>query len=191
MDSISGEPDHSRPANPWFRLVPAGLLLLLSLIGFGYCTSEFFSTPEPIVRIEANEVQEGLPRFVPIPVFGADAEGSTYGVWVVVTRDRIAGYVSYGETGCHVKWSLLAGQFSDPCTGALYDINGSNIVRNASRDLHAVSVRYDPSVLGRYVIDLKYIYLARCGTPSTGACSTVDGTEKTPLPASKLSLILD
>ena len=191
MDSISGEPDYSRPANPWFRLLLAGFLLLLVLVGFGYCTSQFFSTPDPVVRIEATEVQEGLPRFVPIPVFGADTEGSTYGVWIVVTDDQIAGYVSYGETGCHVRWDPVSGIFSDSCTEASYDIGGSRTTPSSGRDLHEVIVRYDPSVLGRYVIDLEYIYLARCVANSVGACSTGDDDEKIPLPASRISLVLD
>ena len=191
MDSISGEPDHSRPANPWFRLVPAGLLLLLLLVGFGYCTSQFFSPPDAVVKIEATEVQEGLPRFVPIPVFGADADGSTYGVWIVVTSDRIAGYVSYGETGCHVEWSPTAGAFVDACTEVTYDISGLYKSTGSGRDLHAVNVRYDPSVLGRYVIDLEYIYLVRCLEHSTGACSTGDDNEKVRLPASQIAPLLD
>ena len=109
----------------------------------------------------------------------------------MVTDDQIAGYVSYGETGCHVRWNPVSGIFSDSCTEASYDIGGSRTTPSSGRDLHEVIVRYDPSVLGRYVIDLEYIYLARCVANSIGACSTGDDDEKISLPASQISLVLD
>ena len=171
IDAIAGPADFTRPRNPWPRLFLAALVISSIFILFGMCSVKFLSTPDPVVRVPAEEIQLDLPRLVPIVSFGADLDGSTYGIWVLATTDKIFGLISYGESGCHIDWDRFTDTFRDSCTGNVYTPQGLAINENAQRHMHRVNVTYDPAVLGRYVVDLSTIELSVCLNEALVACA--------------------
>ena len=171
IDAIAGPADFTRPRNPWPRLFLAAIVVVSIFILFGVCSVRFLSAPDPVVRVPAEEIQLDLPRLVPIVSFGADSAGSTYGIWILVTTDRIFGLISYGESGCHIDWDRFTGRFQDPCTDNLYTSEGLAITESAQRHMHRVNVTYDAAVLGRYVVDLSTIELSVCLNEGSVACA--------------------
>ena len=171
IDAIAGAADFTRPKNPWPRLFLAGLVALSIIILFGVCSVRFLSTPDPVVRVPAEEIQLDVPRLVPIVSFGADSSGSTYGIWILVTVDRIFGMISYGESGCHIEWDRFTGKFQDPCNGNLYNSEGLAITESAQRHMHRVNVSYDSAILGRYIVDLATIELSACLNKASVPCA--------------------
>jgi hypothetical protein len=171
IDAIAGPADFTRPRNPWPRLFLAAIVVVSIFILFGVCSVRFLSTPDPVVRVPAEEIQLDLPRLVPIVSFGADSTGSTYGIWILVTTDRIFGLISYGESGCHIDWDRFTDRFQDPCTDNLYNSEGLAITESAQRHMHRVNVSYDAAVLGRYVVDLSTIELSVCLNEGSVACA--------------------
>lgn len=171
IDAIAGPADFTRPRNPWPRLFLAAIVVVSIFILFGVCSVRFLSAPDPVVRVPAEEIQLDLPRLVPIVSFGADSAGSTYGIWILVTTDRIFGLISYGESGCHIDWDRFTDRFQDPCTDNLYNSEGLAITESAQRHMHRVNVSYDAAVLGRYVVDLSTIELSVCLNEGSVACA--------------------
>jgi hypothetical protein len=171
IDAIAGPADFTRPRNPWPRLFLAALVIASIFILFGMCSVTFLSTPEPVVRVPAEEIQLDLPHLVPIVSFGADLDGSTYGIWILATTDKIFGLISYGESGCHIDWDRVTGTFQDSCTDNVYTPQGLAVNENAQRHMHRVNVTYDPAILGRYVVDLSTIELSVCLSEALIACA--------------------
>lgn len=171
IDAIAGPADFTRPRNPWPRLFLAALAIISLLILFGMCSVKFLSTPDPVVRVPADEVQLDLPRLLPIVSFGADSSGSTYGIWILITSDELFGLISYGESGCHIDWDRITNTFQDPCTNNAYTPQGLAITEDAQRHMHRVKVTYDASILGRYVVDLSTIELSVCLSGATVSCA--------------------
>ena len=171
IDAIAGPADFTRPRNPWPRLFLAALVITSIFILFGMCSVKFLSTPDPVIRVPAEEIQLDLPRLVPIVSFGADLDGSTYGIWILATTDKIFGLISYGESGCHIDWDRFTDTFQDSCTDNAYTPQGLAINENAQRHMHRVNVAYDPAVLGRYVVDLSTIELSVCLSEALVACA--------------------
>jgi hypothetical protein len=172
IDALSGPADLTRPRNPWPRLFLAALVITSLLVLFGVCSVKFLSTPDPVVRVPADEVQLDLPRLLPIVSFGADSSGSTYGIWILITSDELFGLISYGESGCHIDWDRIANTFQDPCTNNVYTRQGLAITEDAQRHMHRVKVTYDAAILGRYVVDLSTIELSVCLSGATIPCAS-------------------
>lgn len=175
-DALSGAPDSSRPANPWPRLLAFGAVVAIILLLTGTCIVSYARPPERELRANITEFSVGVPKFIQVTTFGADASGRTYGAWVTVfARDRVVALLSRDvDTLCHVRWDAHAptsdglGAFVDPCGPARFASDGSVLNNSAPRDLHAFPV----SIEGQTVaVHVSSIILGACRADGAAGCS--------------------
>lgn len=148
-----------------------GGLLLAGFVGLvlvAACVSAFVSsTPRRTLDVASAEVTPGLPRFYPLPSFGADADGRTFGVWVAIAErgDARAFFSRDPGTGCFVAWrgdttvAGVRGVFREGCEGISYDIEGSPIEGPAARGLDGFDIEVEST---RFVVDLEQFRLGIC-----------------------------
>jgi len=153
--------------------VVAGLALVAA------CVSVFVSnTPRRTLEAARSELTPGLPRFYPLPSFGADADGRTFGVWVAIPESGSArAFFSRDPgTGCSVVWRAGApaadarGVFREACEGTSYDIGGSPVSGGAIRGLDGFDIEVESL---RFVVDLERFRLGVCpeGAAPSGAAA--------------------
>ena len=88
-----------------------------------------YKNPHEVPR---RDLGVDVPRFYPLPSFGADSEGRTFGVWLVLRDDGSADafYARDPRSGCYLPWRsdlVFEGQtgwFRDPCHGGTYTLDG-------------------------------------------------------------------
>src|SRR5688500_13096472 len=102
------------------------LALVVGLVAVGACVAAFVgSTPAHPPEVPRPDLEVGPPRFYPLPRFGADRAGRTFGVWVVARDDGTADayYARDPRSGCYLPWrgdflfEEQSGWFRDPCLG--------------------------------------------------------------------------
>jgi len=153
--------------------VMAGIVLL------ALCTSLLVSsTPKHTLEVPLSEVTTGLPRFYPQPSFGADTDGRTFGVWVLVPDSGATRAFAAQDpsSGCFVNWrgdrtvGGVTEVFVDGCSGSSYDQEGAVVAGPAARGLDGFEVERTGAAI---VIDLERLRLGLCreGAVATGDCS--------------------
>lgn len=178
-DALGGPPDSSRPENPWPRLLAFGAVVLTVVVLTGTCLVSYARPPERQLTAELDEFSLGVPKFIPVTTFGADASGRTYGAWVTVYGEgRVSAVMSRSpESGCHLRWdggssgpSSPAGAFVDPCGPARYSADGHALDGTAPRDLHTFPGR----------LEARREVIVPVGTLTLGACRTATATGCSP-----------
>lgn len=176
-DTLGGAPDDSRPANPWPRLLAFGGVVLVALVLTGTCLVSYARPPERELRAPITEFSIGVPKFMPVTTFGADASGRTYGAWVTVfSRTEIVALLSRdADTLCHVRWDANApagegrtGALVDPCGPARFAPDGKIVATSAPRDLHAFPAALEGQ---NVVVHLSTITLGACRADNATGCS--------------------
>jgi nitrite reductase/ring-hydroxylating ferredoxin subunit len=175
MQSSSEVP---RPRSTFKVLGGLFLAIVFALALMGLCVSAIISnTPRRTLEVPRLDLGVDQPRFYPLPSFGADASGRTFGVWLVRRDDGTADayYSRDPRTGCYLPWRAdftfegRAGWFRDPCHGSTYDMEGTVVFGPAVRNVD----EFDTEVTETEVIvDLEQIRL--------GDCRTVDAEEHVP-----------
>lgn len=145
-----------------------GAVLLATFLAAGACLVAFVNTgAEPEIRIALNEIEPGVPRFEPITSWGADADRSTFGVWVaqipgVGTRAFMSREVN---SGCQLHWQPtervdgVTGVFRDRCNGHAYTIEGVAIEGASARNLDEFAVTTGG---GEIVVDFSVMRIGTC-----------------------------
>lgn len=159
-----------------------GSLALAAVVGIvlvGACLSLVVSsTPKHTLEVPLGELTAGLPRFYPQPSFGADANGRTFGVWVLVpaTGGTRAFSAQDPGSGCFVNWrgeltvEGETGVFRDSCSDTSYSRDGEIVSGTGLRGIDAFEVEVTRTAV---VVDLERVRLGRCrdGVAEAG-CST-------------------
>ncbi len=171
MPHLADEPEDTRPANPWPRLLALGAALLLIVVSFGVCLVSFVNTgAEPALRLRMERLEPGVPRFEPVTRWGADRGGFTYGALVVQTPsgDLHAFFSRNVDSGCNVQWlptervGDVTGVYRDHCTRGAFTIDGAPLGGTAPRSLDQFAVTLEN---GEFVVDLRSIRIGRCVEP--------------------------
>jgi len=192
-DTLGGEPDSSRPLNPWPRLLAFGAVVLLAVLLTGTCLVSYARPPQRELREPFEEFSLAVPKFLPVTTFGADSTGRTFGAWVTVNPDgRVSAVLSRSpETGCHVRWdggapgaALQNGAFTDPCGPGRYDAEGRALNGTAPRDLHTFPGRIDGRT--EVVIPVGTLTLGACRAEGATGCSAAGAAETRKLPQTGL-----
>jgi hypothetical protein len=157
-----------RSHSTWKVLGGLFLAVVFAFLLLGLCVSALVSsTPHHSLEIARTDLDFDLPRFYPQPSFGADADGHTFGVWVVLHRDSTADafYSRDPRSACNLPWRAemtvegTTGVFQDPCQGGTYDRTGKRVFGPAVRDID----EYDTEVSDTTVtIDLERLRLGEC-----------------------------
>ncbi len=194
-DALGGPPDSSRPANPWPRLLAFGAVVLMVLLLAGTCLVSYARPPERELSADVSSFSLGVPKFMPVTTFGADAGGSTYGAWVTVfARDRVVALLSRDAGSlCHVRWDAAApgvegaggglGALIDPCGPGRYAADGSVLRQSAPHDLHAFRAILDGDTV---VVNLTTVTLGACRATDATGCSPAGSTEVRTTPSEAL-----
>ena len=192
-DALGGAPDSSRPANPWPRLLAFGAGVLLIVVLTGTCLVSYARPPERELRANITEFAAGVPKFMPVTTFGADASGRTYGAWVTVTGEgRVIALLSRdAATLCHVRWDAGAsnggqqtGAFIDPCGPARYAADGAALANSSTHDLHAFPARLEGRT--NVIVPLTTITLGACRADGATGCSAAGRAEVRTVPSAEL-----
>jgi len=190
-DALGGTPDDTRPTNPWPRLLAFAGVVLIMVVLAATCVVSYADPPDRELRARVTEFTLGVPRFVPVTTFGADAGGHTYGAWVTVTaRNEATAVLSRNpDTLCHVRWDAGAGAGTgqpgalvDPCGPARFAADGSALA-SSPRDLHRFPVRFDGEVV---TVNLTTITLGTCRTDAATGCSNPGQPEVRTVPQTGL-----
>lgn len=160
--------DRTQPRSTWKVLGGLILAVLFAFLLLGLCVSALISTtPHRTLEVPRRDLEVDLPRFYPLPSFGADESGRTFGVWVVLRDDGSADafYARDPRSGCYLPWrgdfafEGESGWFRDPCLGGTYDETGSAVSGPVSRGVD----RFDAEVEDNMVtVDLERIRLGEC-----------------------------
>lgn len=180
-DQLAEAPDSTRPRNPWPRLIAFFSVVGLAVVMTGYCLFSFASVPPRELKVEVSAIEPGVPRFIPVTTWGADASGFTFGAFLVV--DPTVGVVALlsqePESNCNLAWDAAADAFVDRCSAARYDLGGTALHEGATRDLHRFAVERTPR---DYVISVGSASLGECRTSEAKGCAPAgeDVTVKLP-----------
>jgi len=166
--------DEQRPPRSTVKVI--GGLVLAAVAGFallGACLSLVVSsTPKHTLEAPTREISVGAPRFYPQPSFGADTEGRTFGVWVLVPESGETRAFSSQDpsSGCFVNWrgeltvESVTGVFVDECAASRYDRTGAAIAGPAARGLDGFDLELTGAAV---VIDLERLRLGPCRAQTT------------------------
>lgn len=167
-----------RPRSTWKVLGGLILAIAVGLLLVGLCVSALVSsTPSRTLEVSRNDLGVDQPRFFPLPSFGADESGRTFGVWLVLHGDRTADayYARDPRSGCYLPWRFdftfegEAGWFRDPCDGATYDLDGTPVFGPAVRAVDEFDTEVTETTV---IVDLERLRL--------GECSGLPGAEHLP-----------
>lgn len=157
-----------RPRSRLKLLASLLLALFAGLVLVGACLSLVVSsTPRHTLEVPTGELSAGAPRFYAQPSFGADANGRTYGVWVLVPdRGATRAFASRADgSDCSVSWRPevavggVTGVFQDACDNSSYDADGRLLAGPALRGLDRFDVEVTAS---RVVVDLENAHAGTC-----------------------------
>jgi nitrite reductase/ring-hydroxylating ferredoxin subunit len=189
-ETVDEAPDYIPRTRPRSTVRVIGTLLLASVVGvflFVQCVRLYVeSTPDRTLDVRRSELEVGVPKLYPLPSQGADAQGNTYGVWIVLEDDGTALALLSRDPfdSCNVPWRTEARAdgrtytrvFRSPCHGAVYDIDGTLVAAPTSTVAQHPSVpsrlrgldRYDVDVEAtEIVVSLEQVQLGPCG-PEAG-----------------------
>ena len=192
-DALAGAPDSSRPLNPWPRLLAFGAVLLIIIVLTGTCLVSYARPPERELRAPVTEFALGVPKFMPVTTFGADASGRTYGAWVTVNGDgSVTAVLSRdASTLCHVRWDggapgaeVKAGVFVDPCGPARYGADGAALNNTAPRNLHTFPARLEARTI--VIVPIATLTLGACRADGATGCSAAGSTQTRTVPSTGL-----
>jgi hypothetical protein len=175
-DQLVDEPDATRPANPWPRLLAFFAAVAATVVLAGVCVVALATPPEREIKVEVGEVDPQVPKFIPITIWGADRNHFTFGVFLsldangnpraVLSRDP--------ESGCNLVWDGTAeaggvtGLYVDRCSPSRYTPSGVALHEGARRDLH----RFAAEQRGpQYVVSVSRYLLAACRVGGATACA--------------------
>jgi cytochrome b6-f complex iron-sulfur subunit len=144
------------------------LAIVIGLLLVGLCVSAIVSsTPDRTLEVPRDDLGVDQPRFYPLPSFGADASGRTFGVWLVLHEDGTvdAFYARDPRTGCYLPWRTdftfegKAGWFRDPCHGSTYDLEGTRVFGPAARGVDEFDAEVTDTTV---IVDLERFRLGEC-----------------------------
>lgn len=191
-DVLAGPADPTRPSNPWPRLLAFGLAVVAVVVLLGVCVASFASAPNREVRVRDTEFQPGLPKYLAIPSFGADAEGRTYGAFLVVMQEFGPAQAFFSRapvTGCNLRWDAagsfegVRGIFVDPCSDARFTVQGRALHDGASADLHEFDARREAN---SYVVSFEELTLGACRGDVAAGCSAGGAPQRRDVPSGAL-----
>lgn len=168
-------PATQRPRSTVKVLGGLALFAIAALALLGVCVSTFVSsTPHRTLEVPRRDLELETPRFYPLPSFGADADGHTFGVWVVLHEAGTADafYSQDPQSGCTLPWrpdvsfNGTFGWYRDACDGSIYSREGSPMSAAAVRGID----EFDTDVSDATVtVDLEHIRLGQCAEGTTAA----------------------
>jgi hypothetical protein len=162
------------------------LAMVVGLVAVGACVAAFVgSTPEHTLEVPRSDLELDTPRFYPLPSFGADSAGRTFGVWIVARNDGSADafYARDPFSGCHLPWRPdfvfegESGWFRDPCQSATYTLDGVAVFGPTPRGIDSFDVTREEDI---FIVDLERIRLGDCREDfegGSGACSAPNDPE--------------
>jgi nitrite reductase/ring-hydroxylating ferredoxin subunit len=193
---VDETPDYVPRTRPRSTVRVIGTLLLVLLVGAFLviqCVRLYVeSTPKRTLEVRRTELAVGVPKLYPLPSQGSDAQGTTFGVWLIIADDGTATALLSRDPfdGCAVAWRTevsvnnrrFTRAFRSPCHGAVYDIDGNLVSAPTSNAATHPSVaerlrgldRYDAEVRStRVVVSLERLELGPCGPDAAmqAACS--------------------
>lgn len=168
---FQADTEPAAPQRPRSTIKVLGGLLAFLVVSFGLlglCVSTFVSsTPHRTLEVPRTDLTAGAPRFYPLPSFGADPDGNTFGVWVVLhdggTADAF--YSQDPQSGCSLPWRPELsfqgsfGWFRDACNDITYSIDGRPAAGPAARNID----EFDAEVTdANVIVDLERVRLGQC-----------------------------
>lgn len=165
-------PEVTRPRSTWKVLGSVVLALVVGLVLVGLCVSAV--TPDRTLEVPRRDLGVDAPRFYPLPSFGADSEGRTFGVWLVLRDDGSvdAFYARDPRSGCYLPWRPeftfegRNGWFRDPCHGSTYTLEGEPVFGPVARGVDQYDTEVDRTTV---TVDLEQIRLGECRPDITTA----------------------
>ncbi len=184
-DQLAEAPDSTRPRNPWPRLLAFFSVVGLAVVMTGYCLVSFANAPARELKVEVESIEPGVPRFIPVTTWGADASGFTFGAFLVVDPSvgAIALLSQEPDSNCNLAWDATAAAFVDRCSDARYSLGGVALHEGATRDLHHFAVE---RTTRDYVISVGSATLGECRATEATGCATAGEAVTVNLPSGAL-----